>query len=46
MKPLAPLIRLWRIAYYRWARHELQRQGRHCDPDMPHIIATLAELER
>lgn len=39
---------LWitvRLAFYRWARHDLQAQGRHGDRDMPRIVRSIATLE-
>lgn len=34
-----------RLVCYRWARRDLQAQGRHGDPDMPRIVRSINLLE-
>jgi len=50
-EPLAPVLRLLadairraRLAYYRWARHDMQRRN-PCHPDLPYVIRRISALE-
>lgn len=41
---MRPIFILWKLAYFRWARHDLQRKD-PLHPDLPHIVQRIAELE-
>lgn len=41
---MKPILDLWALFYYRWARHDLQRKD-PTHPDLPHIVNRIAELE-
>lgn len=43
MKALAPLLREAKIAFYQWARRDMQRKG-GMDPDLPKVLQRLSEL--
>jgi hypothetical protein len=42
---LRPVLDLWRLAYYRAARDNLQRTD-PCHPDLPEIVMEINRLER
>ncbi len=45
MSSITPLFRLLALAWWRWARRELQRRD-PCHPDIPRIVLRIAELDR
>lgn len=41
---MRPLVNLWKLAYFRWARRDLQiKDPTH--PDLPYVVRRIAELE-
>lgn len=44
LRPLRPLLRLAQIAWFNWARRELQQRD-PTHPDLPLIVRRLRDLE-
>jgi hypothetical protein len=46
---IEPVIRMWRLAYLKWALADMQRGGLYhppgMHPDMPKVLVRIAELE-
>jgi len=45
MRGIAPILKMWKLAYYRWARHDMTLKG-GMHPDLPLVVLRIAELEK